>query len=92
MLRFQSLYNYNLQEYVFKNKQHREHVHNGRNLAPLLAGEVDNDVGDNSYRNTLGNAVKQGHCNYAEVGGDLGGVILVGKLGLYVCVLLLQLK
>ena len=42
----------------------------------LLASEVDDNVGDNTYRNTLGYAVEQRHSYNAKISGDSAGEIV----------------
>ena len=46
----------------------------------LLTREIDNDVGDNTYRDTLRYAVKHRHSDYAKICGDRGGEIVRIKL------------
>ena len=46
----------------------------------LLAREVDNHVGDNTYRDTLRYAVKQRHSDDAKICGDRGSEIVHIKL------------
>ena len=59
-----------LQENILKDKQHGEDVHHGRDLLCLLADQIDQHVGDDTDRDTLGNAVKQRHCDDTQVCGN----------------------
>ena len=43
-----------LEEYVLQHEENREDVHNGGDFAPLLAGEVDNDVENDTDTDTRG--------------------------------------
>lgn len=67
-----------LKEYVLKNKEHRENVHNGRYFFPFLTEKVHYHVCDNTDTNTLGDAVEEGHCNNAKICGDCGCIVVGG--------------
>ena len=49
----------------------------------LLACEIDDHIGDNAYRDTLGYAVKQRHSDDAKICGDSGGEAI--RVELYGC-------
>ena len=64
-------------ENILQNEEDAENVHNGGDFFPLLASEVDNDVGNNAERDTFRNAVEEGHCDDAEVSGNCCCIIFV---------------
>lgn len=65
-----------LQEHVLEDEESRKHVHDGRNVVPLAAEEVDEDIGDNTKGNTFGDAVEQRHGKDAEVSGNGGSEVV----------------
>ena len=68
------------EKYVFQYEKHRKYVHYGVDTLLLSAEEIDDNVGDNAESDAFGNAVEQRHCDYAEVGGDRVGVVVLTEL------------
>ena len=65
-----------LKENILQNEEHRQNVHNGVNILCFFTENIDNNVGDDTYGDTLGNAVEQRHCDHAKISGNSGGIVL----------------
>ena len=69
-----------LKENIFEDKENRKDIHNGRDLLPFLASEVDYNIRDYAERDTFRDAVEEGHCDDAEICGNRCCVIVFGEL------------
>ena len=66
-----------LKEDILEDKEHCKDVHDGRDIFPLLASKIENDVRDHAERDAFRDAVEEGHGDDAEISGDRGRVVIL---------------